>query len=156
VPRLSADQFKVTESAIRSLGLQPQGIEFRQPPYDLTGAFKTAERGRAEAVVCAASPVLWRERATIGELAARHRLPVVASFEEEAQAGALLTYGTSLSDMYRQAAIYADKVLKGAKPADLPIEQPTRFSLAVNLKTARALGLEIPQSVMLRADQLIQ
>ncbi len=152
----SADQFKVTESAIRSLGLQPQSIEFRQPPYDLAGAFKLAERGRVEAVLCVASPVLWRERATIGELAARHRVPVVAAFEEEAQAGALLTYGTGLSDMYRHAATHADKVLKGAKPADLPIEQPTRFTLVVNLKTAKALGLTIPQSVLVRADQLIQ
>jgi putative ABC transport system substrate-binding protein len=152
----SADQFKVTESAIRSLGLQPQGIEFRQPPYDLAGAFKLAERGRAEAVLCVASPVLWRERATLGELAARHRLPVVAAFEEEAQAGALLTYGTGLSDMYRHAATHADKVLRGAKPADLPIEQPTRFTLVLNLKSAKALGVTIPPSVLVRADQLIQ
>jgi putative ABC transport system substrate-binding protein len=152
----SADQFNATEKAIRSLGLQPQTIEFRQPPYDFAGAFKLAERGRAEAVLSVASPVLWRERATIAELAARYRLPVVSSFGEEAEAGALLTYGTSLSDMYRHAATHADKVLKGARPADLPMEQPTRFELVLNLKTAKALGVTIPQSVLLRADQLIR
>jgi putative ABC transport system substrate-binding protein len=152
----SADQFKATESAIRGFGLESQSIEFRQPPYDFAGAFKLAERGRAQAVLCVVSPVLWRERGTINQLAARHRLPVVAAFGEEAQAGALLTYGASLSDMYRHAATHADKILKGGRPADIPLEQPTRFELVVNLKTANALGLTIPQSIMLRADQVIQ
>jgi putative ABC transport system substrate-binding protein len=152
----SADQFKVTESAMRSFGLQLQSLEFAKPPYDLAGAFKLAERGRAEAVLCAATPVLWRERATIAKHAARHRLPVVAATSEEAQAGALLTYGTSLSGMYRQVATHADKILKGARPADLPVEQPTKFELVINLKTAKALGLTIPPSLLLRADQVIE
>jgi ABC-type uncharacterized transport system substrate-binding protein len=151
----SADQFGVTESAMHSLGLQLQSLEFRKPPYDLAGAFKLAERGRAEAVLLTASPVLWRERGHIGELAAKYRLPSVAPFGEMAEAGALLTYGTSLSDMYRSAATHADKILKGAKPADLPVEQPTKFELVINLKTAKALGLTIPQSVLLRADEVI-
>ena len=152
----SADQATETKSASRSLRLQLQLVELQNPPCDFAGAFKAVESGRAEAVLSSASPVLWRERARIAEQAAKYRLPVIGPFREFAEAGALLTYGVNLSDMYRHAALHVDKILRGAKPTDLPIEQPTRFEMAVNLKTAKALGLTIPPSLLLRADQVIE
>jgi len=95
-------------------------------------------------------------RAPILELAHRKRMPVISQFREFVEAGGLMAYGPSLREMYRRAATYVDKILKGAKPANLPVEQPTKFELVINLKTAKALGLTIPQSVLLRADQIIE
>ena len=152
----SADQLKETERASDSLGLQLQPLELRNPPYDFAGAFKAAERGRAQAVFSSASPVLFRERARIVELAAKSRLPVIAPLREFADGGALLTYGVNLSEMFHRAATYVHKIVKGAKPGDLPVEQPTKFELVINLKTAKALGLTIPKSALLRADEVIQ
>src|SRR5262245_4936769 len=97
-----------------------------------------------------------RERRRLVDLAAKHRLPAVYTVKEYVDAGGLMTYGPNLADVVRRAAAYVDKILKGAKPADLPVEQPTKFELVINLKTAKALGLTIPQSVLLRADQVIQ
>jgi putative ABC transport system substrate-binding protein len=152
----SADQANETENAGRSLRLQLQLVELQNPPYDFASAFKAAESGRAEAVLSSASPVLWRERARIAEQAAKYRLPVVGPFREFAEAGALFTYGVNLSEMYRHAALHVDKILRGAKPTDLPIEQPTRFEMVVNLRTAKILGLTIPPSVLVRADEVIE
>jgi putative ABC transport system substrate-binding protein len=151
----SGDQLKATETAMRSVGLQLQALEL-PPPYTFDRAFKLAAGGRAEVLICTASPVLWRERTQIGELAARYRLPIIAPFGEMAEAGAVLSYGASLSEIYRYAATHADKILRGAKPADLPFEQPTRFELVINLKTAKALSLTIPPSLLARADQVIE
>jgi len=122
----------------------------------LTDAFPAATRERAEAIFVVASPFTFPERQRIGELALKHRLPSMHGPFEYVEAGGLLSYAPSYRDLFRRAALQVDKILKGAKPADLPIEQPTRFELVINLKTAKALGLTIPQTVLLRADQVIE
>jgi putative ABC transport system substrate-binding protein len=123
---------------------------------DFRGAFATAAKGRADALYVATTGVFFRERAQIAQLAVNHRLPAVSTFREFAEAGGLMSYGANLPDMFRRAAIYVDKILKGAKAGDLPLEQPTKFELVINLKTAEALGLTIPPSLLQRADQVIE
>ena len=113
-------------------------------------------RARADALTVLTTPVFGSERRRLVDLAAKNRLPTVFPFREYVDAGGLMSYGPSLADMFRRAATYVDKILKGAKPADLPVEQPTKFELVINLKTARALGLTIPQSVLVRANQVIE
>jgi putative tryptophan/tyrosine transport system substrate-binding protein len=122
----------------------------------LEGAFETAVRSRASAIIVFGDPLTFVHRARIVELAAKHRLPALYLFRESVEAGGLMAYGPNFYDLGHRAARYVDKILKGAKPADLPVEQPTKFELVINLKTAKALGLTIPQSVMLRADQVIE
>jgi putative ABC transport system substrate-binding protein len=139
----------------RALGIRLQSLEVRGPG-EIDQAFAAITKERAAAVIVIADPMLIDHRARIADLAARRRLPTVAGQIAYAGAGGLMTYGPSLSDMFRRAATYVDKILKGAKPADLPIQQPTTFELVVNMKTAKALGLTIPQSLLLRADQIIQ
>jgi putative ABC transport system substrate-binding protein len=114
------------------------------------------KRDRTDAVIFAENTLFIADRRHIAELALMHRLPMMVPASEYAQAGALISYGTDYLDLFRRAAIYVDKILKGAKPGDLPIEQPTKFELVINLKTAKALGLTIPQSLLQRADELIQ
>jgi putative ABC transport system substrate-binding protein len=114
------------------------------------------KRNRADALIFAENTIFIADRRRIAELAIMHRLPMMAAAKEYAEAGALLSYGTDYLDLFRRAATYVDKILKGAKPADLPIEQPTKFELVINFKTAKALGLTIPQSLLLRADEVIQ
>jgi putative ABC transport system substrate-binding protein len=143
------------EVAARALGLSVQSLELRGAD-DLPGAFDAARRGRAEALIVTAQPFTQRLRAQILDLVAQHRLPAMYTLRAFADAGGLMAYGTSLSDLFRRSASYVDKILRGAKPADLPIEQPTKFELVINLKTAKALGVAIPQSVLLRADEVIQ
>jgi ABC-type uncharacterized transport system substrate-binding protein len=143
------------ESAARALGIQVQVLTVRAPA-DLEGALQTATRGRAEAVHVTESAMLFSHRAQLADLAARSGLPLVGTFRQSAQAGYLITYGPDMADLFRRSATYVDKILKGAKPGDLPVDQPTKFELVVNLKTAKTLGLTIPQSVLLRADEVIQ
>jgi putative ABC transport system substrate-binding protein len=131
-------------------------VELRHPPYDYASAFSAAAAGRAEALLPLMSPVFFRERARLLELVGTHRLPAIFGQREFADAGGLMAYGVSFSEMFRRAAEYADRILKGTKPADLPVEQPTKFELVVNLKTAKTLGRTIPPSLLLRADQVIQ
>jgi ABC-type uncharacterized transport system substrate-binding protein len=142
-------------AAARVLGLRLQHLDVNST-NDFAKAFATAKRDNAEAVLLVESPRAVADRAIIAELALKHRLPVMSQFSRIVEAGGLMSYGPDLSDLFRRAATYVDKILKGAKPADLPIEQPTRFELVINLKTAKALGLTIPQSVLLRADQVIE
>jgi len=143
---------KISAQALR-LELQPVGF---RGPADFAGAFAAMRRGGAGALLIMGHPFTIAHAARLAELAARNRLPAISPFREFAQADGFMAYGASLSGMYRRAATHVDKILKGAKPADLPVEQAMRFELVINLKTAKALGLTIPQSVLIRADQVIQ
>ncbi|MDB5519715.1 MAG: hypothetical protein JWQ17_6473, partial [Tardiphaga sp.] len=122
----------------------------------LEQAFAIWVRERAQAFVVQGDAVLFNYRSQIAEMALRNRLPAASVQRELAEAGFLLTYGADLRDLYRRSAVFADKIFKGAKPADLPVEQPTKFELVVNLKTAKALGVEVPASLLLRADLVIE
>ena len=144
-----------TEAAARTLGGQVQSLEVRGPD-DVENAFPAAIRGRAGALIVVDDPLTYLYRMRIADLAARNRLPAMYGFREYAEAGGLMAFGASLADLGRRAATYVDKILKGARPADLPVEQPTKFELVINMKTAKALGLTIPQSLLLRADEVIQ
>ncbi len=142
--------------AAASLGLRlhPVAVTALQ---DIDNAFAgTATPGRFGVIVLADPIIMDRSRGSIAERAVRHRLPLAASFRFGAEAGALLSYAENLADMHRRSASFVDKILRGAKPADLPIEQPTKFELLVNLKTARVLGIELPTSIMARADEVIE
>jgi ABC-type uncharacterized transport system substrate-binding protein len=143
------------EVAARALGLSVQSLAVRAPE-DFAGAFQAARSERAEALLVTVQPFTLLHRAQILELVAKHRLPAMYTLRSFVDGGGLLAYGPSLSDQYRRAASYVDKILHGAKAADLPVEQPTKFELVVNLKTATTLGLTIPQSVLMRADEVIQ
>ncbi|HEY7250677.1 MAG TPA: ABC transporter substrate-binding protein [Methylomirabilota bacterium] len=125
-------------------------------PKDLDGAFVAMKRGGADAVMLAENTVFLAYRQHIADLAIMHRLPMMAAAKEFVLAGALASYGTDYPDLFRRAAGHVDKILKGAKPADLPVEQPTQFELVVNLKTVKALGLTIPAWVLQRADQVVE
>jgi ABC-type uncharacterized transport system substrate-binding protein len=152
---LAAEQVSAVEVANQSMGLTLQLIELRHPAYDFEGAFRDAVSSRAEALLVLTTPVIFRERSRVAQLAVKNRLPTSFAHHEHVEAGGLMSYGPNFPDMWRLAAAYVDKILKGAKPADLPMEQPTKFELVLNLKTAKALGLTIPQSLLLQADQVI-
>jgi putative ABC transport system substrate-binding protein len=154
--RFSADQLKDIEITARSLGVRLQPVEVGNPTYDFESAFKMMTRARAGAILFLASPVFHQERVRIANLALKNRLPTMHATGEYVEAGSLMAYGVNLSDMFRRAALYIDKILKGAKPADLPVEQPTKFELLVNLKTAKQIGLTIPPNVLARADRVIK
>jgi putative ABC transport system substrate-binding protein len=143
------------EHAASKLGLQLQSVPVRGPD-DFNSAFQGTTRSRAEAVVVVDDVLISSHKAAILDLAMKQAVPVVANHQELAEAGALMSYAQSVPDEYRRAAHYVDRILRGAKPADLPIEQPTKFLLVLNLKTAKALGLTIPPSLLLRADKVIE
>jgi len=153
---ISADQWREADKTAGGVGLNLQGVELRNPPYHFSDALRTAARGRAEALLVLMSPVFFRQRAQIIELGLKSRLPTISGSSPFADAGALMAYGANLDDMFRHVALHIDKILKGAKPGDLPVEQPTKFELVINLKTAKALGLTIPPSLLQRADQVIE
>jgi putative ABC transport system substrate-binding protein len=144
-----------TQVAGRTLGLQLRFVEARGRE-DLERAFSVMRGARVGGLLVFPNPMLFEARGSIVAHAARSRLPAVYPWREAASVGGLMSYATNFPDMYRRAASYVDKILKGAKPADLPIEQPTTFELVINLKTARALGLTIPPSLLQRADQVIE
>jgi putative ABC transport system substrate-binding protein len=146
---------KETMTAARTLGLQLQSLEARTPA-DIEPQIRAASRGGAEALITADDQFLSSQRVPLTSQALRQKLPVASEFREFAEAGALCSYGPSLPDLARRAAIFVDRILKGAKPADLPVEEPTKFELIINMKTAKALGLAIPPSVLIRADQVIE
>jgi ABC-type uncharacterized transport system substrate-binding protein len=151
----SADLLRETEAAARSLGIQVQGIEVRNPA-ELEGAFKAVTNAHPSALITIGDGMLSSLRTRIVDFALKSRLPAIFHAREFAEAGGLMSYGSNPADSIRRTAVLVDKVLKGTKPADLPIEQPTKIDLVINLKTARALGLTIPPSLLLRADQLIE
>jgi len=144
-----------TESAAKRLGLQLHRIDIRKSG-EFERAYTEARQAADEAVDVLASPFFNANRARLVQLSLRYRLPTVCESREYAVAGAFMTYGQDLAVLFRRAATYVDRILKGAKPSDLPWEQPTKFELIINLKTAKALGVTIPQSVLLRADEVIQ
>jgi putative ABC transport system substrate-binding protein len=144
-----------TEAAARALGLRLQLLEARGPD-ELEGAFEGMTGGRAGALFVPADIILVRHAQQIADLAARHRLPAMYAFREHVEAGGLMSYAADFGVMFRRAAAFVDKLLKGTSPADLPVEGPTTFELVINLKTAGALGLTIPESVLLQATELIQ
>ena len=153
--RTEKDMLKEVEVAARALGVRLQFVEVRGPA-DFDRAFSDMTRARADALTVLGSAMFANERRRVVDLAAKNRLPGVYGFREYVDAGGLMAYGPNVADLFQRAATYADKILKGAKPGDLPVEQPTKFELVLNLKTAKALGLTIPQSVLVRADQVIE
>ena len=155
VPPGAGTSKNVVESAARNLGVTFQSVEVRGS-NEFEGAFAAMVRERANGVVVAADPVTFGPRSQVVLLASRSRLPAVYGQREFAEVGGLMSYGPNIAAQFRRAAIYVDKILKGAKPSDLAVEQPTKLELVINLKTAKALGLTIPQSLLQRADQVIE
>ena len=152
----SLPELKETESAAKTLGIQLQSVEVRDA-RTLEQAFAAMIKGRARALIVLSDSLLFGQRMRIADLAVQNRLPAIAWTPEFAESGRLLmVYGPNVAEMHRRAAAYVDKILKGAKPADLPVEQPTKFEFVINLKTAKALGLTIPQTLILRADHVIE
>jgi putative ABC transport system substrate-binding protein len=143
------------KAVARSLGLQLQLLEARGPE-GFDGAFAAMTRERAGALLVIADSMFDSHKARLGDLAVKSRLPSMHGYREVVEAGGLMSYGPSFPPQFRQAATYVDKILKGAKPGDLPVEQPTKFELVINLKTAKALGLTIPPSLLLRAGEVIE
>src|SRR5438067_6428102 len=151
------DQLALTEAAnaARILGVQLQVIE-PQGPADLNRAFAEIIGARAEALAVLSTPMLYGERTQLADFAVKNRLPTIFTFRSFVDAGGLMSYGPSIPYMCRRAATYVDKILKGASPADLPVEQPTKFELVINLRAAKALDLTVPQSLLARADEVIE
>jgi putative tryptophan/tyrosine transport system substrate-binding protein len=147
-------QVRDVEATARSLHIRIQNVEARGPE-EIESAFAAMARERAEALLVTGSSTFLAHRVRLAELAIKGRLPTMLSFRESVEAGGLMAYAVNMADFVGRAAVYVDKILKGAKPADLPIEQPTRFELVINLKTANALGIAIPQSLLLRANDVI-
>ena len=150
-----APQQKDTESDARALGLRFQSLEVRKAE-DFENVFQAAKKERAGAVLVTANPLIFTHFGRIAELAAKNRLPTIHSQREFVEAGGLMMYGPNEADIYHRAAIYVDKILKGAKPGDLPVEQPTKFEFIINLKTAKQIGVTIPPNVLVRADRVIK
>ncbi len=148
-------EWREVERVARPMGLQPQLLDVRTV-RDLEPAFDAAMRQRAGALIVGIDTLIHANRGPIAEASARRHLPAMSREREFVDTGGLMSYGVHYSDSYRRAAVYVDKILKGARPADLPVEQPTKLELVINLKTAKALGLTIPQSLLPRADELIQ
>ena len=153
--RTERDMLKAAEVAARALGVRLQFVEARGPA-DFDRAFSDMTRARAGALTVWSTPMFVSERRRLVDLAAKNRLPAVYPWREFVDAGGLMSYGANVADLYRRAATYVDKILKGTKPGDLPVEQATKFELVINLKTATALGITIPQSVLRRADEVIK
>ncbi len=153
--RTDKDMLKEADVAARALGVRLQVVEARGPE-DFDRAFTEMARARAGALTVLPSNMFTSERRRLVDLAAKNRLPAVYPWREFVEAGGFMAYGPNIADLFRRAATYVDKILKGAKPADLPVEQPTKFELVINLKTAKALGLTIPPSVLGRADEIIR
>ena len=151
----AATHFRVTRDAASRIGVKFQSVEIRAV-NKLEDVFEKMSRAGAEVVIVAGDPLVFPARGRIAELAAKYRVPMVASWREFTEAGGFMSYGLYALERWRHAATYVDKILRGAKPADLPVEQPTKFELWINLKTAKALGLTIPPSLLARADQVIE
>jgi putative tryptophan/tyrosine transport system substrate-binding protein len=154
--RITTDQWEAAQRAGASLGLRLSGIEFLDPPFDYDKALAQAPPDSRGTVLVMVSPFFFRDRAKQADFALRNRIVTMFGFREWADAGGLMSYGVSVSSMQRLAAGYVDRVARGVKPADLPIEQPTKFELVINLKTAKTLGITFPQSFLATADEVIE
>jgi putative ABC transport system substrate-binding protein len=148
--------FKEYQAAAQAFNLHVQSLEVRGPKPGFEKAFQGVQKARADALIIVSNPLIIQHRAQILALARKNRLPSMNENNENVVAGGLLSYSANNADMSRRTAVYVDKILKGAKPTDLPIEQPTKFEFAINLKTAKQIGLNIPQSVLFRADRVIK
>ena len=147
---------KASEAAARSLGVRLHALTVERLD-DFVTAFAEVQKNRAEALIVSSSPLFYAHRTRLVEFAAQHRLPTIYHQSEfVVGSGGLMSYGPDFRDLYRRSATYVDKILRGAKPGDLPVQQPTKFELVINRRTAKALGLTIPQSLLLRADQVIE
>jgi len=153
--QISNPQFKATVDAAKAAGLSLQSLGFHEAG-EFDAALKAARQQRAQALVLLSSPRVFRDRKRLANLALQYRLPAISIFHQFASEGGLMAYGPDLQHLFRAAASYVDRVLKGTRPADLPIQRPTVFTFTVNSKTAKALGLTIPQSLLIRADEIIQ
>jgi putative tryptophan/tyrosine transport system substrate-binding protein len=151
----NAQALKEVELAAGAFGVNLQYVDVRGPK-DIETAFRAASEGRADAVLVLGNPVLVSRQTQVADLAAKNRLPAIYPQSDYMGAGGLMFYGVSITDVYRHAATYVDKILKGAKPADLPVEQPTKFEFIINLKAAKQIGLTIPPNVLVRADKVIK
>jgi len=153
--QLSVIDWQAAQAAARERGWKLLSIELRNAG-EIEDVFRSAVRERAGALLVSAAGILFPHARRLAELSAKNRLPSMYGLREYVEAGSLISYGADINDIWRRAAVFVDKILKGAKPADLPVEQPTKFELVINLKTAKALGLRIPPSVLGRADQVIE
>ena len=151
----STPALKAVEEAARALRVQVQAVGTRRAA-ELEGAFAAMAQGRAQAVLVLSAAMFLAERQRVADLAIKQRLPTMSMDRDVVEAGGLMSYSANWDDLYRRGALYVDKILKGAQPADLPVEQATTFEFVINLKTAKALGLTIRQSILARADQVIQ
>ncbi|MGA7664081.1 MAG: ABC transporter substrate-binding protein [Pseudolabrys sp.] len=151
----SADQFTAAEQGAKSLNLQVQALKV-DPAYDFAGVFEAAAKGGAQLVLVQSSPAFTKHMPEIGEVAVKHRLPTMFTFRHYVDHGGLMSYGVDFPPLWRRTADYVARILKGAKPAELPIEQPTKFEFVVNLKTAKALGVTLPNGILLAADEVIE
>jgi putative ABC transport system substrate-binding protein len=149
-----SDEGKAVRAAVRTMGVTL--VHARHTPVHYADAFALISRERPHALFVARNPANYANRQLIADFAIEHRMPSMYPWREFVEAGGLISYGVSLPDLYRRAAGYVDKILKGAKPADLPIEQPTKFELVINLKTAKMLGITVPPSLLARADEVIE
>jgi len=150
----SASQVQAAREAAKNLGIELDVLEVRDSRDYETAVAAATKRARGLFVV--SNPTFFDDRQRLAALAAKHRLPILCEWREMAEAGCLMAYGPNISDLYRRASTYVDRIARGATPADLPVEQPTKFELTINLRTAKALGLTVPQSLLLQADQIIQ
>jgi len=153
---LSADQFAAAEQVAQARQLAIQSMKLEKPPYDFAGAFQTLAEGRAQMVLVLSSPFFSEYRSQVTSAALSHRLPAMFIFRVYVEAGGLISYGVDQIPMYRRIAGYVAKIFSGAKAADLPVEQASKFELVVNLKTAKAIGVELPTAILLRADKVIE
>ena len=154
--RISADQWEAAQGVAGKLGLRLAGVELREQPYDYERALARVPADARSNLFVLASPFFFRDRVMLAEIALRNRTTSMMFFREMVDAGALMSYGPSITGMFRRAAEYVDRIARGAKPGDLPIEQPTRFEFVLNLKTAKAIGLDVPTAILLRADDVIE
>ena len=152
---VSTSILKIGQTAAEKLGIMVLSVS-AQTAEEIEQGFEKMKRQRVEAVIVVTDSVFTKQRKQIVDLSSRYRLPAIAPFRQDAEAGILMSYGQDLTDLNRRAATFVDKIFKGAKPSELPIEQPTKFDLVINGKTAKALGLTIPQELLLRADEVIE